>query len=229
LFVAKRFFRLEEDPSISVDVKDNNAEIRNEAARQSSMAWSLKAFYNYIRTHEKADQISIYELAEVFIARETGTPSVASGIDRAVTLHDDEGMEWLVEPRRAQVVTKFSGTMNHQQKKKDVLYNTVFAFAHFAFGFGNRNIVFTDIQGTPSIVNNKMGMVLFDVMTHTPDGLSGVGDCGEDGIAAFTEQHVCNSLCLALELDTSYPMEIDEEQEVPAGLVNYRSDSEEEK
>ncbi|PSR87381.1 hypothetical protein PHLCEN_2v5198 [Hermanssonia centrifuga] len=44
------------------------------------------------------------------------------------------------------------------------------------------------------------GQILFDIMMHTPDGKSGVGDHGQEGIDIFLEQHQCQQFCHELQL-----------------------------
>lgn len=77
-------------------------------------------------------------------------------------------------------------------------------------------------------INNRDGLVLFDLMTHSADGYvysthlisslydsdgygisssSGVGDHGEAGIATFTDQHICQVFCHALDFPVINPVE----------------------
>ncbi|KAF7302851.1 hypothetical protein MKEN_01247300 [Mycena kentingensis (nom. inval.)] len=204
-FVAKRFFRLDEKQS-EVSVADNNAEVELELVRLAQLDWVLAAFNAFRNTHEDGQNVPFYPnlaVANAFIAQETGDPSKASGVTAEYT---DERVQWIVEAKRAQTVIKFTGTLTHHQQKDDLRTSTVHALAHFAFGFTNRNLVFADLQGTPALVKGKDGLVLFDVMTHTDAGDSGVGDCGEQGIQSFVEQHKCNAVCVGLGLDKSYSL-----------------------
>ncbi|KAL0955299.1 hypothetical protein HGRIS_004188 [Hohenbuehelia grisea] len=125
----------------------------------------------------------------------------------------DEGVTWLVEPKRPMSVTKFSGTLVHNSRRKDTCSQTVLAFAHFVFGFSKQTLVFADLQGTHSQVKGRDGLVLFDVMTHTIDGNSGMGDFGKKGIQTFVDQHVCNSICKALGLPKAMPLSLDYSEE----------------
>ncbi|KZT31172.1 hypothetical protein SISSUDRAFT_1068008 [Sistotremastrum suecicum HHB10207 ss-3] len=52
------------------------------------------------------------------------------------------------------------------------------------------------------LVNGKAQSteIIFDIMTHTPNMTSGVGDRGEEGIEAFLAQHQCQDLCRDLGL-----------------------------
>lgn len=81
--------------------------------------------------------------ADAFLGQETGKFSVASDVDSM----DFEGLTWLIEKKRPVTVTKFSGTMMHRTGQKDHQSQTVYAFAHFVYGFSNRTVVMADIQG----------------------------------------------------------------------------------
>ncbi|KAF9470206.1 hypothetical protein BDN70DRAFT_939932 [Pholiota conissans] len=43
-------------------------------------------------------------------------------------------------------------------------------------------------------------MVLFDIMTHSKDGNTGIGDFGQDGIKSFLQDHTCGKICQGLGL-----------------------------
>ncbi|KAJ7740163.1 hypothetical protein B0H16DRAFT_1567843 [Mycena metata] len=63
-------------------------------------------------------------------------------------------------------------------------------------------IVLADIQGCSSgrLSTYTMGILIFDMMTHTPDGDSGVRDHGGKGIEKWSDQHDCNVFCKTLDL-----------------------------
>ncbi|KIK79382.1 hypothetical protein PAXRUDRAFT_161426 [Paxillus rubicundulus Ve08.2h10] len=104
-------------------------------------------------------------------------------------------------------VIKFSGTMQHPIAN-DKHGITVAAFAHFVYEFSKHKMVFADIQGSPMTVNGGDGVILFDVMTHSPEGDSRIGDHGKEGIATFIQQHKCDYICTGLGL---LPLEEDSE------------------
>lgn len=81
--------------------------------------------------------------ASAYLAQETGTFSIASGIDS----FDSEGITWLVEQKRPTTVIKFTGTLNHRQRQRDMRGLTVQAFAHFVYGYSKQTLVFSDLQG----------------------------------------------------------------------------------
>ncbi|KAJ7260157.1 hypothetical protein C8J57DRAFT_1233171 [Mycena rebaudengoi] len=59
-----------------------------------------------------------------------------------------------------------------------------------------------DIEQAATVINEDGEgiQVLFDVMTHTLDGASGVGDHGKSGIDAFLAKHECVTRCTHLRL-----------------------------
>ncbi|KAJ7720103.1 kinase-like domain-containing protein [Mycena metata] len=81
------------------------------------------------------------------------------------------------------------------------LAHTLSAFVHYAFQWSEGAIVLADIQGSSGrLSTNTMGILIFDMMTHTPDGDSGVGDHGGKGIEKWRDQHDCNVFCKTLNL-----------------------------
>ncbi|KIO01567.1 hypothetical protein M404DRAFT_149882, partial [Pisolithus tinctorius Marx 270] len=97
-------------------------------------------------------------------------------------------------------VIKFSGMMQHPPPTNDKHGITIAAFAHFVFEFSGHKLVFADIQGSPMTVDGHDGIILFDVMTHTDTGHSGIGDHGKDGISSFIEHHKCDYICTGMGL-----------------------------
>ncbi|KAJ7300990.1 hypothetical protein DFH08DRAFT_724777, partial [Mycena albidolilacea] len=79
---------------------------------------------------------------------------------------------------------KFSGTLVHHTHRRDPHSATTSAFAHLVFGYSKRTLVVVDLQGnfvqyaftslihpgTPCLVRNNDGFILFDLITHTADG-----------------------------------------------------------
>ncbi|KAJ6580234.1 kinase-like domain-containing protein, partial [Mycena sp. CBHHK59/15] len=126
---------------------------------------------------------------------------------------------WLFEPRRSSTVKHWSGTNDYPAWHQSKLGNTLGAFTHWAYLFSQESIVLADLQTAAAIDKNGEGIqVLFDVMTHTLDGSSGVGDHGEPGIKTFLEKHECVNRCKYLRLsrdgfesDSEPPVESDED------------------
>ncbi|KAJ7195475.1 kinase-like domain-containing protein [Mycena pura] len=204
-FVAKRFFKLSEDADDVVSVKANRMEIEGELLRLAYGRWFLNKFYQFCKKHGVVDVDETLSVADAFLAEEVDAPSTASGIP--VITGEGTGMTWLVECKRPMTVTKYSGTLVHTSARRDLRSLTICAFAHFAFGFSNRNMVLQISKVcTPAHVQGADGLVLFDLMTHTPDGDSGIGDHGKQGIRSFTHDHQCNSICTGLGFNTQYPL-----------------------
>ncbi|KAJ7171948.1 kinase-like domain-containing protein, partial [Mycena filopes] len=137
-------------------------------------------------------------IADAWLGEEILRPSIASGVSKISVSHP--GMTWLVEGKHATTVEHFTFTLNHQNRRHDLCAQTIHAFAHFVYGNSNRNIVLADIQGTPAHIDGQDTMVLFDPMTHTPNGDSGIGDFGVSGIKSFIRDHVCGDVCRSLSL-----------------------------
>ncbi|KAF5335253.1 hypothetical protein D9758_017392 [Tetrapyrgos nigripes] len=70
-------------------------------------------------------------------------------------------------------------------------------FNHFVYCISGQTLVFADLQGSPVMINNHSGLKLFDVMTHTNTGTSGIGDFGLEGLHMCGE--VCNNTMVDLE------------------------------
>ncbi|KAJ7938507.1 kinase-like domain-containing protein [Mycena leptocephala] len=206
-YVAKCFYKLAEsednftiDSKAPVSVEANRVEIEGEICRLAIGKWMLEAFYRHCKSRKDVSVDTNIAFADAFLAVEVDRPSVASGVH--MITDDDDGLTWLVERKRPSTVTKFSGTLVHRSHRKDLCSATISAFAHFVFGYSKCSLVVADLQGTPCLVRNNDGLILFDLMTHTTDGDSGFGDFGLQGIATFVNDHTCTDLCRSLSLDT---------------------------
>ncbi|KAJ7875110.1 kinase-like domain-containing protein, partial [Mycena olivaceomarginata] len=180
--VAKRFFQLNDDAD-PVSIPENRNEVQSELLRLAWGKWFLSAFYQFCKQRKEVNVDEALSFAEAFLAEEADNPSTASGVERITG--EGTGLTWLVERKRPTTVTKFSGTLVHTSARRDLRSMTICAFAHFTFGFSNNNMVFADLQGTPAPVRGVDGLILFDVMTHTVEGNSGVDDFGKRGIRTF--------------------------------------------
>jgi hypothetical protein len=185
------------------------------------------------------------KFADAFLLQEDAIedPSPASG---AKTYAGElNGILWLVEKRRSHSLQRFSGTLHHPVLGSDLRSSTISAFAHFSYGHSNSTLIFADIQGrshspqlpksrkltgehlgTPTQVDGRDGLVLFDPMTHTLSGFviqlfpsshlmnlmdfsdSGIGDFGPEGINAFIEGHCCGDICKRLSLNDEIPLQL---------------------
>ncbi|KAJ7025816.1 kinase-like domain-containing protein [Mycena alexandri] len=216
--VAKRLYRISDDDPDSIhnhiSLIDNRIMLEAEATRLVLGEKLLMDFYLLCR--EKDIKFAqAYLLAEIPVGV-TRCPSAASGLE----VFDEEagGITWLVESKRASVVISFTSTLDHKARgSENIQSETVHAFAHYIFGYSDGELVFADLQGTPTPVRGNDGLVLFDPMTHTIAGGSGLGDFGIDGIETFINTHECNRLCTELQLDQSYPLELPESVPGPDG------------
>ncbi|KAF5325455.1 hypothetical protein D9619_009978 [Psilocybe cf. subviscida] len=192
-YVAKKFTEIGSDSLITA--AENELHLTQELDRLKIVEF----FLNDFKSTAKKNGVTIAKgitVSDGFLVREQGVPSAASGFPP----DDIDGAVWLVEPRRSTSVIKFSGTMIHPARADNVSL-TLAAFAHYVYHSSNHQLVLADIQGTPSAVEGVDGVVLFDIMTHSPNTDSGIGDHGVKGIEAFVQQHQCNHICRGLNLD----------------------------
>ncbi|KAF7371790.1 hypothetical protein MVEN_00036700 [Mycena venus] len=237
-YVLKRFYRLSEDSEntapnqLPFTVKEHLVQIQAEAARLSIGSWFLKAFFKHATDLNIAIDYDI-AFSDAFLAEEVESPTPASGVKEIGP--DSPGMTWLVEPKRSTFVEHFTYTLSHKLHKKDLRSSTIHAFAHFVWGHSNRTLVFADLQGTSALVGYKDGLVLFDPMTHTKTGTSGIGDFGLEGIQSFLDDHICGDVCRRLDLDKTAPLVLDndvgegrdeEDDPVTAGIEPVNSEDE---
>ncbi|KAI0312078.1 kinase-like domain-containing protein [Amylostereum chailletii] len=208
-FVAKRFFDVGKGEN-TVLPSENYQNLYHELWRAKVGQWFLDRFY-HLADAKGVDVDKAFCFTEAYTAKEvpavSGGYSAASGVTDEGVDADPEpekaGAYWFLEPRRAQSVRKWTGTMNHSDRNLQGRQGmTIAAFSHFVFEYSNYEVVIADIQSTPTIVGNNMNpsLVIFDIMTHTPESNSGVGDHGQLGIDAFISQHICNAKCESLGL-----------------------------
>ncbi|KAF9522684.1 kinase-like domain-containing protein [Crepidotus variabilis] len=214
-YVAKRFFKLSQDDTSSPnsfieDYGEHRSMTIQEAIRISQGTWILKEFFKHAENFPNIAVDNALRFASVFLAEETGegVPSPASHV-----LEPNIKPLWIVESWRAKAVTKFTGTLNHSSVRADSLSQTVHAFAHFSYLFTKGEMVFADLQGTPAFNNGESVTILFDVMTHTLHGDSGIGDHGEEGIQSFLETHTCGEICAGLDIKGRVAKENDDDED----------------
>ncbi|KAJ7693858.1 kinase-like domain-containing protein, partial [Mycena rosella] len=105
---------------------------------------------------------------------------------------------WLFEPRCSSTVSHWSGTNEYPPWHQHKLSSTLNTFTHYAYLLSLESTVLADLQ---SVLRDGNGIqVLFDVMSHTLDGSSGVGDHGVAGINTFLKKHECVDRCRQLRL-----------------------------
>ncbi|THU97403.1 hypothetical protein K435DRAFT_889034, partial [Dendrothele bispora CBS 962.96] len=114
---------------------------------------------------------------------------------------------WLLEPKRAQAVDRWSGSMHHPNNSSQK-HQTLMAFAHYTYEACQFHRLYVDLQSTPGLkkVGDKRGIpvdFLFDVGTHSNydySGHTGPGDFGREGIQRFVDQHQCLTICQSMDL-----------------------------
>ncbi|KAI1791093.1 kinase-like domain-containing protein [Ganoderma leucocontextum] len=207
-FVAKRFFEIGHG-SERVSCKENTDLLQLEAQRLVLGKYFFDLFYERARGLD-AEVCDDFAFTSCYLAREIvgpNGPSKASGISQeswaSLTEKDpDSTIIWLLEPRRSKSVTRWSGTLAHS-KRADKRHSTMGAFVHFAYDWSQQTVVFADLQSSAGKLpgpHMQYGNILFDVMTHTPEGESGVGDHSIDGILSFLKGHSCHKACEDLQL-----------------------------
>ncbi|KAJ7641738.1 kinase-like domain-containing protein [Roridomyces roridus] len=204
-YIAKRFFEIGKGRD-EVTLKENAHNLTFDAIRCVTAAWFLDKFQESAAQHS-VQVAQNFEITDVLLVEEViedgDAPSPASGVTREIFEAEPEASRrivWMLEPLRNANVTHYSGTNQHPAGSGQ-LAHTLYSFVHFAYEESNGTVVFADVQGSPGrLSTNAMGMIIFDLMTHTDEGDSGVGDFGEKGIARWRKQHDCNAFCKALEL-----------------------------
>ncbi|KAJ7145568.1 kinase-like domain-containing protein, partial [Mycena epipterygia] len=108
---------------------------------------------------------------------------------------------WFFEPRHSSTVSHWSGTNEYPPWHRNKLGSTLNTFTHYAYLLSLESTVLADLQTATTIDEDGNGIqVLFDVMSHTLDASSGVGDHGMTGIDTFLEKHECMDRCKQLHL-----------------------------
>ncbi|KAF8583633.1 hypothetical protein K439DRAFT_1617341 [Ramaria rubella] len=201
-YVAKRFINIgrgEED--LSVD--DNRGwfweQFKEEAKRQGREI-ATGAYSYRLLDPVFIDIDTDMQFVEPLLAKELvdddKIPSLGSNCS-LVNVEDSEsqGIYWLLEERRTPVVNNYSYTLNHLHQKS-LKGATIVAFTHFCWLYSKNTLVFADMQGgllsSPSVWFPMIKIcfqcsieVLFDPMTHSPNGDTGLGDYGQEGIDVF--------------------------------------------
>ena len=73
------------------------------------------------------------------------------------------------------------------------------ALTHFFYESTDGKLILADIQGQPP--THEKPAFLSDVMIHSVDHrMPSVGNFGSEGVNKWTEFHICNKVCTALQL-----------------------------
>ncbi|KAJ7451474.1 kinase-like domain-containing protein [Mycena galericulata] len=207
-YVAKRFFEVGRGPEC-VSVDENATQLENEMIRLIKGQWFLDKFH--ARAEETETEVSNdFIFSSGLLVREIIGPSgpspassvTADSFQQSLEANPDSAVVWLLEPLRGSAMERWSGTLkhpNHENKPGQ----TMDAFMHFSYVYSQKTLIFADLQGSKGRSRlGNIGWILFDVMTHTLDGTSGVGDHGEDGIQAILSDHICERMCCGLDMGT---------------------------
>ncbi|KAJ7596226.1 hypothetical protein C8J56DRAFT_884344 [Mycena floridula] len=168
-------------------------EIINEASHLTQAAWLYEQFKDLAKDKNVEIDETLH-VADCIVAVEiiADQPSPASGVsltkynhaiadvlnghDQTTQNRNFAYVAWLLEELCPKGCKWWSGTNNHPVQHSK-LGTTLNAFAHFHSSSPARDR------------HDKAINVLFDIMTHTINEDSGVGDFGPDGIAIFVDQH----------------------------------------
>ncbi|KAJ7231475.1 hypothetical protein B0H12DRAFT_1239951 [Mycena haematopus] len=132
----------------------------------------------------------------------------------------DVNLAYLVEPLRSTtVVEKFSGTIGGSDNSPNQLSSTMSAFTHYILEKTACRFAITDLQGEYSVFRVNLGFILhlvgslhcaragtsqewilFDPMSHSLSGNTGVGDHGPTGIDDTIRTHKCSFVCRSMKL-----------------------------
>ncbi|KAK7037012.1 kinase-like domain-containing protein [Favolaschia claudopus] len=173
-WVAKRFFDIGTGEE-QVEIHENSKFLIQEITRLARSGYYLEHFV----AEAKQRGISIDETISVTdfklgieVVQDGASPSLASGVslDR--------------------------GTNDYPAWHHKKLGSTLNAFTHYVYHLTQESIVHADLQTSTAVNEHGDGLnVLFDMMTHTSNGASGVGDHGQEGIDTFVQSHECVDRC----------------------------------
>ncbi|KAJ7261621.1 kinase-like domain-containing protein [Mycena rebaudengoi] len=212
-WVAKRFINIGTGEG-QVEIQENHEQVVKEVGRLSRLAYFLQRFVAEAQRKgvdiDQGIQVTDFKLGVEVVQSDTG-PSTASGFSleqyqtacEAQTNSDSNPgiVVWLFEPRRSSKVKHWSGTNEYPPWPQHKLGSTLNAFTHYAYILSLESAVFADLQTATVVDEDGHGIqVLFDVMTHTLNGSSGVGDHGKVGIDTFLKKHQCVNRCHHLRL-----------------------------
>ncbi|KAJ7652423.1 kinase-like domain-containing protein [Mycena polygramma] len=192
VYVAKQFFDVGRGRG-NVSRKANKSYLSRDLIRIGRLQHFYTEFTTLAATKGFNDLANVKITDAFLILLETAEVSDVSesGEEEEAVVED----AYLVEPIRSSVVTKFTGTLG-SSAATDQLSSTVLAFSHFVLEKTACLLAFADLQGS----RHRGGTVLFDPMTHTVAGNSGLGDHGAPGIRDTIQSHECNAICNALGL-----------------------------
>ncbi|KAK7014510.1 kinase-like domain-containing protein [Favolaschia claudopus] len=206
-WVAKRFFDIGTGEE-QVEIHENSKFLIQEITRLAKSGYYLEHFV----AEAKQRGVSIDETISVTdfklgieVVQDGASPSLASGVSldryQDANTNSNSKLLWLFEPRRSARVDHWSGTNDYPAWHHKKLGSTLNAFTHYVYHLTQESIVLADLQTSTAVNEHGDGLnVLFDMMTHTSNGASGVGDHGQEGIDTFVQSHECVDRCDGLGL-----------------------------
>ncbi|KAK6971448.1 kinase-like protein, partial [Favolaschia claudopus] len=214
-WVAKRFKDIGAGEG-QVEIAENTAHLMEEVTRLGKTDIYLKGFVAEANDRgvsiDESLAVTKFKLG-VEIVQDGCDPSPASGVSLDqyqaacnTTADSESGVSavkilWLFEPRRTTKVEHWSGTNEYPAWPQKKLGSTLNAFTHYVYQISQETTVLADLQTSAAVNENGDGLnVLFDVMMHTTNGASGVGDHGQEGIDHFVDSHECVERCAGLKL-----------------------------
>ncbi|KAK6974144.1 kinase-like domain-containing protein [Favolaschia claudopus] len=211
-WVAKRFKDIGAGEG-QVEIAENSAHLMEEVTRLGKTDIYLKGFVAEANNRGVSNLALTNFKLGVEIVQDGCDPSPASGVSLDqyqaacnATAGSESGVSavkilWLFEPRRTTKVEHWSGTNEYPAWPQKKLGSTLNAFTHYVYQISQETTVLADLQTSAAVNENGDGLnVLFDVMMHTTDGASGVGDHGQEGIDHFVDSHECVERCAGLKL-----------------------------
>ncbi|KAI1785491.1 kinase-like domain-containing protein [Ganoderma leucocontextum] len=215
-YVAKKLVNVGNGRSDSIPISTAVNMLTADLVRLKRMAYFAGKFQS--AALDQGIEIGEFDVSDGFlikIYKPGSAPAATPAVDESVLVSEpgtesldkspDEVAEvYIVEPLRlTSTVVKFSGTLG-TTTRRDLRSLTMAAFAHYVAQETACQYVFADIQGSNNAGNSgKLSLTLFDPMTHTVEGTSGLGDHGFKGIQDFISSHNCNHICQGLDLASS--------------------------
>ncbi|KAK7026169.1 hypothetical protein R3P38DRAFT_3192514 [Favolaschia claudopus] len=173
-FVAKTFFNVGQGRGQGLIV--NERMLLHDLVRMHRLNVFLRQFEaRALDTGTEISSFVVSEAAVIIVQSESGTPHL---------------------------VEKFSGTIGGADNSPNQLASTMVAFTHFILQITACRLAFTDLQGSYDCerAGEVPRLVLFDPMTHSLSGNTGVGDHGAAGIEDTIDTHICSYTCRSMKL-----------------------------
>ncbi|KAM5532479.1 hypothetical protein V8D89_013832 [Ganoderma adspersum] len=201
-FVAKKLVNIGGGRSEELPLSKTISVLTADLIRIKRMAYFADKFKTV--ANNQGMHITEFDVSEAFLIKSyKSSLPVVPPTESADGDHDEGNADvdsaeevsavYLVEPLRlTMTVVKFSGTLG-STTRTDLRSLTVSAFAHYVTEE-------TACRSNNGNTNRKLSLMLFDPMTHTFEGTSGIGDHGPKGIQDFISSHTCNHICLGLRL-----------------------------